>query len=151
MLSRFSRRRLILLVACGAIAITFAQQRAARYEAQVAAAKAKQPRVRRAAPGILDAPLLAKKVAEGHRLIAPTAAGGRAELTLIPELQTRLEGIFARYPIPKAGAVALSIPSGDVLAMLRCDCEQRCGRRRGEIAEPCERVHEYCTGPAASV
>lgn len=76
-----------------------------------AAADAPRPSPPRLTPDAFDR----ARVVEG-RLVAPLAGGGRAVLTLDPELQAHLEEELARYEVPFGAVVAIEPDTGRVLA-----------------------------------
>ena len=55
---------------------------------------------------------------EGHTYLVSSVDGGRAELTLDPQLQQATEEVVRSFQVPYAGAVVLSIADGRVLAMV---------------------------------
>jgi penicillin-binding protein A len=54
----------------------------------------------------------------GRRYVAELAEGGRAELTLDPQLQQSTESLLRAFQIPFGAAVVVSVPDGRVLAMV---------------------------------
>ena len=54
----------------------------------------------------------------GRRYVADLAEGGRAELTLDPQLQQSTESLLRAFQIPFGAAVVVSVPDGRVLAMV---------------------------------
>jgi peptidoglycan glycosyltransferase len=80
---------------------------------------------------------------EGRTYVVATDDGGRADLTLDPNLQESAEEVLRVFQIPYGAAVVVSIPDGRVLAMV--------GR---SAAEPALGARELALGawaPAASV
>ena len=55
---------------------------------------------------------------EGRTFLVSSLDGGRAELTLDPQLQEATEEVVRSFQVPYAGAVVLSIADGRVLAMV---------------------------------
>src|SRR5512138_992592 len=55
---------------------------------------------------------------DGARYVADLADGGRAELTLDPQLQQSTENLLRAFQIPFGAAVVVSIPDGRVLALV---------------------------------
>ncbi|HET6282520.1 MAG TPA: penicillin-binding transpeptidase domain-containing protein [Polyangia bacterium] len=55
---------------------------------------------------------------EGRTYLVSSVDGGRAELTLDPQLQQATEEVLRSFQVPYAGAVVLSIADGRVLAMV---------------------------------
>jgi cell division protein FtsI/penicillin-binding protein 2 len=54
----------------------------------------------------------------GRRYVAELADGGRAELTLEPQLQQSTEALLRAFQIPFGAAVVVSVPDGRVLALV---------------------------------
>jgi len=54
----------------------------------------------------------------GRRYVAELADGGRAELTLEPQLQQSTESLLRAFQIPFGAAVVVSVPDGRVLALV---------------------------------
>src|SRR4051812_39217734 len=54
----------------------------------------------------------------GRRYVADLADGGRAELTLDPQLQQSTENLLRAFQIPFGAAVVVSVPDGRVLALV---------------------------------
>jgi cell division protein FtsI/penicillin-binding protein 2 len=54
----------------------------------------------------------------GRRYVADLADGGRAELTLDPQLQQSTESVLRSFQIPFGAAVVVSVPDGRVLALV---------------------------------
>jgi cell division protein FtsI/penicillin-binding protein 2 len=79
----------------------------------------------------------------GDQYYAPTADGGRAELTLDPRMQEATDEVLRVFSIPYAGAVVMSIPDGRVLALV--------GRSAEDPRLGAEELALRAWAPAASV
>jgi cell division protein FtsI/penicillin-binding protein 2 len=82
-----------------------------------------------------------QRVGDGY--FAATSDGGRAELTLDPQMQEATDEVLRTFAIPYAGAVVLSVPDGRVLAMV--------GRSSADPRLGAEELALRAWAPAASV
>jgi cell division protein FtsI/penicillin-binding protein 2 len=67
---------------------------------------------------------------DGRHYVVASEDGGHVELTLDPRVQEPVEEVLRTFQIPYAGAVAISIPDGRVLALIgQSAAEPRLGAR----------------------
>lgn len=86
---------------------------------------------------------------EGSLLVADLPDGRRAELTLDPGLQTRIEALFRSYAVPYAAFVALEPATGRVLAYVsHSSANPNAGDLAREASAPSASVFKLVTAAA---